>query len=87
MYEASMMIQRIALYATMGMLLNALGHTWDSWGFWCVLAMFWGSELITRMEQHQQSYVEGILMYIQLPVDKQQELVTAIKQVESKYND
>lgn len=82
-----MIIQRIALYATMGMLLNALGHTWDSWGFWCVLVMFWGSDLIARMEQHQQSYVEGILMYIQLPVDQQQELVTAIKQVESKYND
>ena len=82
-----MMIQRIALYATMGMLLNALGHTWDSWGFWCVLAMFWSSELITRREQHEQSYVQGILMFIALDAQQQQQLVKAIQQLENAHND
>ena len=81
------MIQRIALYATMGMLLNALGHAWDTWQFWSILAMFWASELLTRREQHEQSYVEGILMYIALDTQQQQELVQAIQQVENKYND
>jgi hypothetical protein len=81
------MIQRIALYTALGLVLSALGAGFNTWGFWCVVGLFWASETLTRREQHEQSYVEGILMYIQLPVDKQQELVTAIKQVESKYND
>jgi hypothetical protein len=44
------MLQRIVLYATLGYLLNTLGHQWDSWEFWCVLALFWGSEHMTRRE-------------------------------------
>jgi hypothetical protein len=34
----------------LGYLLNTLGHQWDSWEFWCVLALFWGSEHMTRRE-------------------------------------
>ena len=49
--------------------------------------MFWASELLTRREQHEQSYVEGILMFIALDTQQQQELVQAIQQVENKYND
>lgn len=81
------MIQRIALYATLGMLLNALGHTWDSWEFWCVLGLFWACDLIARREQHEQSYVQGILMFIALDEAQQQQLVKAIQQVENAHND
>ena len=81
------MIQRIALYATLGMLCNVLGHAWDTWQFWSIVGLFWASEHITRREQHEQSYVEGILMFISLDTQQQQQLVKAIQQVENKYND
>ena len=39
---------RIALYAVLGYTLEALGSTWDSWGFWCVLGLFIANEHLTR---------------------------------------
>ena len=81
------MIQRIALYSTLGVLCSVLGHAWDTWQFWSIVGLFWASEHLTRREQHEQSYVEGILMFIALDTQQQQELVQAIQQVENKYND
>jgi hypothetical protein len=45
-----MLVQRLALYSTLGWLLLAIGQTWDTWGFWCVLGLFWASEHVTRIE-------------------------------------
>ncbi len=44
------MITRIVLYATLGTLLDALGHSWDTWQFWCVLGLFWAEQQLTRLE-------------------------------------
>ena len=41
---------RIALYATLGYTLDALGHDFTHWGFWAVLGLFWASEHLTRIE-------------------------------------
>ena len=48
------MLQRIALYATLGFLLDAMGTGWDHWGFWCILALFWATEHMTRRELIEQ---------------------------------
>lgn len=44
------MITRIALYATLGYLLDYLGHPWDSWQFWAVLGLFWAAERVVHLE-------------------------------------
>ena len=53
------MIQRLALYVTLGLVLNALGQQWDSAGFWMIVGLFWASEHMTRRElwEHIQSEV------------------------------
>ena len=48
------MIQRIVLYATLGAVLYSLEQSWDTWGFWAILALFWGSEHMTRRELWEQ---------------------------------
>jgi uncharacterized membrane protein len=35
---------RIALYAVLGLVLDAIGVTLDTVGFWCILALFWAVE-------------------------------------------
>ena len=45
---------RIALYATLGYLLDVLGHDWTTWAFWSMLALFWASEQLTRIEVIEQ---------------------------------
>ena len=42
------MIQRVALYLTLGILLDALGIEGATAGFWCTVALFWASEHMTR---------------------------------------
>lgn len=44
------MTQRLVLYATLGMLLSAIDQQWNTWGFWCTIALFWALEHITRRE-------------------------------------
>ena len=48
------MLQRIVLYATLGYLLDALAIGFTHWGFWCVLALFWATEHMTRRELIEQ---------------------------------
>jgi hypothetical protein len=44
------MLQRITLYTALGLTLNALGAEFNTWGFWCVVGLFWASEHLTRIE-------------------------------------
>jgi hypothetical protein len=74
------MIQRIALYATLGALLANLGHVWDTWGFWCVLALFWCSETITRRD----GYEQGMVFIATLPMDKLEEIKREIARLEAE---
>ena len=44
------MLARIALYTTLGYLIDGMGAHWDTWQFWCILGLFWASETLTRIE-------------------------------------
>ena len=48
------MIQRIALYATLGMVLDAAELGLTQAPFWCILALFIASEWMTRRELIEQ---------------------------------
>jgi hypothetical protein len=48
------MLQRIALYACLGYLLDTLEVGYQHWGFWCVLGLFWAVEQMTRRELLEQ---------------------------------
>ena len=52
------MLQRLALYATLGYVLDTLGQDWTTWGFWCILALFIASEWLTRRELLEQIQAE-----------------------------
>ena len=44
------MLLRLTLYSTLGLVLDALGQGFNSWGFWCVLALFISAEHLTRIQ-------------------------------------
>ena len=48
---------RIVLYATLGTLLSVLGHEWDSWQFWCTVALFICAEHLARRDGYEQGMV------------------------------
>lgn len=47
-------MQRLVLYAVLGLLLDAMGQSFNTWGFWCTLALFIANEHITRRELWEQ---------------------------------
>jgi len=52
------MLQRISLYAVLGLVLDAASITIDHWAFWCILALFIASEWMTRREVIEQIAAE-----------------------------
>jgi hypothetical protein len=48
-------MQIFALYVTMGLLLAGVGFTYDTWQFWCFLALFWAISYTARNEGRYES--------------------------------
>jgi hypothetical protein len=75
-----MILQRIALYTTLGLVLSAVGAEFNTWGFWCILALFWASEAITRRE----GYEQGMVFIATLPQEHLDKIKQEIKKLEAK---
>jgi hypothetical protein len=74
------MIQRIALYTALGLVLSALGADFTHWGFWCVVGLFWASETLTRRE----GYEAGMVFIATLPQEHLDKIKQKIKKLEAK---
>jgi hypothetical protein len=69
-----MLIQRIALYFTLGLVLVTINVTAFSWQFWCILALFWASEYMTRKDTEMAAMAEGITRYLSMSAAEQAEI-------------
>ena len=65
------MIQRIALYATLGYTLDFIGAGVTTLGFWCVVGLFWATETMTRRELLEQLNEELKALRKQHGLDKE----------------
>ena len=76
------MLQRIALYATLGMVLDAVELSITHWAFWCILALFIASEWMTRREvmQQVQEYIQAVKAQIERVNQAAQEVKQAIEE-------
>jgi hypothetical protein len=66
--------QRIALYATLGLLLSTLEVTVFVWQFWAVLALFWASEYMVRKGTEEQAMAEGVSRFLNMSHDQQNKI-------------
>ena len=78
------MLQRIALYTVLGLVLNAVGAEFNTWGFWSILALFWASEALTRGEGFELGVAAGISAYSNA---NEQQRADLDKIVKSNHND
>ena len=72
--------ERLAVYATLGVLLDAMGSDWESWSFWCMLALFVVSDYLARKAGMEQ----GMWMTANLPIDSLKDIQQQIKDLEDK---
>jgi hypothetical protein len=70
------MIQRVALYATLGLLLTAIGYTGSTEVFWCMLALMWCAEHLARAEGRDSAVAEAdrLVQYAQQLLDRAEQI-------------
>ena len=77
------LVQRIALYTTLGLVLNAVGADFNTWGFWSILALFWASEALTRTEGFEQGVAAGISAYSNANEQQRSDLDKIVKNTDN----
>ncbi len=77
------MWQALALWGTMGLLLNAVGFTIDGWQFWCFLGLFWCVERVGRVS----GAAEGIIKYLAMTEQEQARIRKMVKEARGDGND
>lgn len=76
------MLLELVTWATISLLLVAVGHTADTWQFWCFLGTYW---VVGKFSQYKGS-VEGVIEYIEMEPEDQKEVQEALEQVKRKLN-
>lgn len=74
------MIERLATWAALGITLSALGHSIDSWGFWCVIVLFWAISYLAYQEGREQ----GIWLTANLPMEDLKDIKAQIARIEAE---
>jgi hypothetical protein len=74
-----MNFERLAIYATLGLLLNALGVEFNTWGFWSMLALFITNDYLARKDGIEQ----GMWITANLPIEAIKEIQQHIKDIEN----
>jgi len=69
-----MLLQRFAIYLTLGLVLVTVNLTVLSWQFWCIVALFWAVEHMTRKEVEMSAMAEGITRYLNMSSEEQNEI-------------
>ena len=84
MYEANMNehLQRIAVYGALGLVLSAVDITYDTWAFWCTLALFWASNYLERKDAFEVGLSNGIEMMVDMNEQQRAEVIALVKEAQ-----
>lgn len=74
------MLIDIVLWVTVGLLLAAVGHTWDTWQFWCFLGTYWAVSVLSR----QRGNIEGMINFLELSEHDQSQLKQKLKEIKEE---
>jgi hypothetical protein len=81
------MIQRIILYFTLGMVLVASSLSVADWQFWCIVALFWCSERLTRQEVEETAMAEGISRFLNMTSAEQNKIKQLHNKIQKEENE
>ena len=82
-----MMFTRIALYATLGVLCTSLELNWDTFGFWCIGALFFAADTIARREGFEIGVAQGIEMITDMTDKQRAEVMALVKEAQKEDNE
>jgi hypothetical protein len=73
------MIERIAVYAALGLVLSAVNANWDTWQFWCILALVWASDVLAGRQGFELGLAQGMNVYSQSTAEQRAAIDKIIK--------
>ena len=73
------MIERIAVYAALGLVLSAVNANWDTWQFWCILALVWASDVLAGRQGFELGVAQGMNVYSQSTAEQRAAIDKIIK--------
>ena len=80
----SAVITRIALYLTLGFLLDAFGWTAATAQFWCMMALTIAADALGRMDGRREGQMEGIAAFLKMNEQEQSDIKRLVKQWEQQ---
>ena len=75
-------LQRIAVYAALGMVLASVDVHWDNPAFGCTLVLFWLSNYLERREGLEVGIASGIEMLADMTDEQRNEVIALVKQAQ-----
>jgi hypothetical protein len=81
------MIERMALYLTLAVVLGQLDQSASQWGFWAITALFIAYGWLNTQEGVEQGVSRGLNIWVDLTEEQRKELIELVKTVEKEHND
>jgi hypothetical protein len=77
-------LQRIAIAATLGIALVAMGHNIDTWEFWCVIALLWTSNFIHYKDGVETGVSTAMEMWVDMTDEQRREMIDLVIKVRAE---
>ena len=77
-------ITRLALYLTLGALLDAFGWGPSTAQFWCMMAITIAADALGRMDGRREGAMEGIAAYLKMNEQEKSDIKRMVKQWEQR---
>jgi len=74
-------LQRIAIAATLGLALYAMGHSVDSWEFWSVLALLWVSNYLHYQDGIETGVSNAVEMWVDMTEQERKDMIELVLRV------
>jgi len=77
-------LQRIAIAATLGIALVAMGHNIDTWEFWCVIALLWTSNFIHYRDGVETGVSTAMEMWVDMTDEQRKDMIDLVTRVRAE---
>ena len=80
-------VQRLAVYAVLGLVLSAVDIQWDNPTFWCILALFWCSNYLERQNSYEVGVASGIELLTDMTEQQRTDVMALVKEAQKEDNE
>ena len=77
-------LQRLAIAATLGLALVTMGHTIDSWEFWCVIALLWTSNFTHYKDGVETGVSTAMEMWVDMTEQQRKDMIDLVTRVRAE---